>query len=94
MARPGNVQRRNPNSVEQKMTKADFVAEVENMGMTVRQERRRREGWNDSHATFVVAADGSEHMVSDKMRSDRVDWNWCAAEAGRFTRGERTVAWK
>jgi membrane-bound inhibitor of C-type lysozyme len=86
MARPGNndMSRRRNQFVT--MNKSDFVFEVERMGMTVRQERVVRDGWNNSRATFVVAADGSEVMVSDAMKNDRVDWNDCFDQAMKFAR--------
>jgi len=67
-------------------TKADFVVAVEAMGMTVKQERVKREGWNDTRATFVVKSDGTECMVFDQMKGERVDWNECAKDAEKFAR--------
>lgn len=84
MARPGNNDMSRRRRQFEVMSKADFVFDVEKMGMTVRQERVKREGWNDSQATFVVKSDGSECKVFDKMKSDRVNWNDCADEARRF----------
>lgn len=94
MARPGNTDMSRRRRQFDKMNKADFVFAVEQMGMTVRQERRVRDGWNNSRATFVVKPDGSEHMVCDNGRSDRPDWNWCADEAARFAKGEPVIKWK
>ena len=81
---PGTMRRYS--YADEKMTKGDFVFEVEEAGWTVRQQKTVREGWNDSHDTFVVKPDGAEHMVCQKMKSDRVDWNDCAREFRRFAK--------
>mgnify|MGYP006057638541 CR=1 FL=1 len=83
MARPVSNMHHNRNQFNV-CSKADFVVAVEAMGMTVRQERVKREGWNDTRATFVVKADGTERMVFDQMKGERVDWDECAADAQRF----------
>lgn len=83
MARPGNQDMSRRRRQFEKMTKADFVSACEDNGWTVRQERRVREGWNDSQATFVVMGE-REVEVFDKMRSERVDWNDCFTAAERF----------
>lgn len=85
MARPGRFQHSSTPYTEERKTKSDFVFEAEQMGFAVVQRKTVREGWNDSHDTFVVKS-GREFMVSQKMKSDRVDWNDCAREARRFAK--------
>lgn len=63
------------------MSKSDFVAWAKQMGMTVRRESRKREGWNDSTATFVVFADGSQCEVADAMKGEKVDWDYAFSKA-------------
>jgi hypothetical protein len=75
MARPGNQDMSRRRRAVDVMAKSDFVFMVEAQGWKVRQERRKREGWNDTTATFVVRQDGSEVEVFDAMKGERSDWN-------------------
>lgn len=81
MARPGNTDMSRRRRQFDVMSKSDFVFMVEAQGWTVRQERRKREGWNDTTATFVVRQDGSEVEVFEAMKGERPDWNRAFDEA-------------
>ncbi len=84
MARPGQQDMSRRRRVFEVLKKADFIDFVELLGLKVRQERRKREGWNDSLATIVVRADGAEKEVLDCLKSERRDWHYAYELAEQF----------